>query len=208
LAIKTNAALVRGLETGQHAQQCGLATAGWPQQGNEFAVVDIQVDITENGLAVEAFGNTAQAELGRGSGGGGVGHQVLPERVRPDLDAAHCPQTGLTCHAVISGPVQAGRCTISTAIPAGSVTTKCRSPQLSSRTSHSGVIPCAVRRCQAACTSSTSMVTQLPCPSVAVRKRGCCMASSGASRPSSPPPSSSSTNQSSSNRTLQPKAVT
>ena len=41
-------------------QQGSLAAAGGPQQGEEFVVVDIQVDALQHGLAAEGFGDVPQ----------------------------------------------------------------------------------------------------------------------------------------------------
>ena len=42
LAVEQDAALVRRLETGEHAQQRGLAAAAWAEQRKELACADIQ----------------------------------------------------------------------------------------------------------------------------------------------------------------------
>jgi hypothetical protein len=44
---------VRPLETGDHAQQCGLAAARWTEQGEEFAFINVERQmIDDHGAAV------------------------------------------------------------------------------------------------------------------------------------------------------------
>jgi hypothetical protein len=47
----------RLLETGEHAQQRGLAAAGGAEQGEELAVIDIQRQIVDGGEIAEALGD-------------------------------------------------------------------------------------------------------------------------------------------------------
>ena len=48
------------LQTGNHAQYCGLATAGRPQQGHEFSVVDSQIKGGDNQVVFKLLGDPHQ----------------------------------------------------------------------------------------------------------------------------------------------------
>ena len=48
-------------ETGDHAQGRGLAAAGGPEQGQEFAVGDVQAHAIDGQIALEAARQTGQA---------------------------------------------------------------------------------------------------------------------------------------------------
>ncbi|MNW03302.1 hypothetical protein D3C71_1992210 [compost metagenome] len=51
-----------GFETGQHHQAGGLARTGRPEQGQEFALADVQIEILDDQvLAVIALLHTAKA---------------------------------------------------------------------------------------------------------------------------------------------------
>ena len=51
------------LESGDHAQQRGLAAAGGPDQDRELAVGDLDVDAVDHGRSAEALGNAANRDL-------------------------------------------------------------------------------------------------------------------------------------------------
>src|SRR5699024_11925893 len=57
------------LETGQHAQQGGLAAAGGAEQGEEFVLRDVQAHVRDGGEVVEELGHSAQGEQGPLLGG-------------------------------------------------------------------------------------------------------------------------------------------
>jgi len=67
-----NAALVRRLEAGDHAQRRGLAAAGRPEQREELAGRDRQMDAVNRALEpVETFAQALEAD---GGGAGGLAH--------------------------------------------------------------------------------------------------------------------------------------
>jgi hypothetical protein len=61
-AVGEDVAAVRGGETGNDAQQRGLAAAGRPEQGQELAAGDGQVDAAEHLRRAEGLGHSDNIE--------------------------------------------------------------------------------------------------------------------------------------------------
>ena len=61
-AVEDDAAGVRQVEPGDHPQQRGLAAAGRPQQGEEFAGLDLEADVVDGEEVAEAAGNVLDLE--------------------------------------------------------------------------------------------------------------------------------------------------
>ena len=62
-ALQLNEAARRLLEAADHAQGCGLAAAGWAEEGEELAVGDIKRDAVHCGLISEHLGHVDQANV-------------------------------------------------------------------------------------------------------------------------------------------------
>src|SRR5690606_9956146 len=60
LVAQGDGAVIRMLETRHHPQQGGLAATGGPQEGNELAVKNVQIQRIQHFFAVELFGEIAQ----------------------------------------------------------------------------------------------------------------------------------------------------
>ena len=61
--LQLNEAARRLLEAADHAQGCGLAAAGWAEEGEELAVGDIKRDAVHRGLISEHLGHVDQANV-------------------------------------------------------------------------------------------------------------------------------------------------
>ena len=64
LAIEEHLALVRLIEAGDHAQDCRLAAAGRPEQGEELTRLDIERDILHRFQPAKTAGYLANFEKG------------------------------------------------------------------------------------------------------------------------------------------------
>jgi hypothetical protein len=53
---------IRPFKARNQPQQCGLAAARGPQQRKEFAFVDVERQLVDNGLRAEAFGEGLDAQ--------------------------------------------------------------------------------------------------------------------------------------------------
>jgi hypothetical protein len=82
-SFEQHAAFVGRLESGEHAQQGGLAAARRPKQGEELARVDVEAEPVHRGDAGKALGHFGEP------------HQRLARAVRPWRKAAshlqRCP---------------------------------------------------------------------------------------------------------------------
>ena len=67
LAVEQDAARVRRLEAGQHAQQRGLAAAARPEQSEELAGLDLERQMVDRHHATEAFGHPVDVQQWGGS---------------------------------------------------------------------------------------------------------------------------------------------
>ena len=65
-AVEQDAAAVRRLEAGQHAQQRGLAAAGGPEQGEELVLADVERDAVDRREPAEALGDPVDRRAGSG----------------------------------------------------------------------------------------------------------------------------------------------
>ena len=61
-AVEQDAAFIRRLETGKHAQQRGLAAAGRAKQRKELAGADIERDVIDRAETAEFFCDTLDAQ--------------------------------------------------------------------------------------------------------------------------------------------------
>ena len=68
LPVQHDAALGRILKPGEHAQQRGLAAAGCAEQGEEFALVDVERQIIDGGEVAENLGDVLDGDIGLGGG--------------------------------------------------------------------------------------------------------------------------------------------
>ena len=57
IAVEQDLPLVRPFQAGDDPQQRGLARAGRPEQRNEFAGLDLQVDVGERRERIETLGD-------------------------------------------------------------------------------------------------------------------------------------------------------
>jgi hypothetical protein len=73
LAVDQDPALGRHLEAGQHAQQCRLAAARWPEQGEELSRLDVEADIVHPDRGAPPLRNVAEADDGLDGGFGALG---------------------------------------------------------------------------------------------------------------------------------------
>ena len=73
LAVETHFTLVGPVQAGDDAKQGGLARAGWPQQRDQFARVDVEVDVVEGREGPETLGHLVQSDF----------HQVHSFATRP-----------------------------------------------------------------------------------------------------------------------------
>src|SRR5690606_38610272 len=62
-AINGDRAVSRLLEPSDHAQQGRLARAGWSQQADEFAILDIEREIVDGANHAEQLGNAGDIEF-------------------------------------------------------------------------------------------------------------------------------------------------
>ena len=62
LAIQQDLARIRQVEAGDHAQDGGLAAAGWAEQGEEFAALYAQADVMYRFQCTEAAGDVPELE--------------------------------------------------------------------------------------------------------------------------------------------------
>ena len=60
LSEEENVPLIGRFKAADHAQGRGLAAAGGAEQREEFVVVDVEVDVVENGFAVKLFGDAPE----------------------------------------------------------------------------------------------------------------------------------------------------
>ena len=69
-AIDPDAALVVLLEQVDAAQQRGLAAAGWPDDGDHLAAMDVELDPLQHAVVAERLADVADADdrVRRGSG--------------------------------------------------------------------------------------------------------------------------------------------
>jgi hypothetical protein len=81
-AREQHAALVGGLEAGEHAQKRGLAAAGRAEQREELALMDVEAELVHRGNVAKVLGDA------------GKPHQRLARSVRPWREAASHLQCG------------------------------------------------------------------------------------------------------------------
>ena len=62
LAMEQDLAAVRRFQAGDDAQQRGLATAGRPEQGEQFARGDVEVDVVEGDKVAECLLDLADGD--------------------------------------------------------------------------------------------------------------------------------------------------
>jgi hypothetical protein len=67
-AILFHRAVRLNVQPGNRPQQRGFATTGGAKETDEFAPVNINADVIESGKVAEAFGEIANAKIGRGHG--------------------------------------------------------------------------------------------------------------------------------------------
>ena len=65
LAVELHLALVGPFEARDDAQQRGLARAGRPEQRDQLARADVELDLLERGEVAEALGDVADGDLHR-----------------------------------------------------------------------------------------------------------------------------------------------
>jgi hypothetical protein len=65
LIVKVDFALVRGMKTGQEAQESGLATAAGTEQKKELVVVDLQGNVLQDRTGTEILGEILQTYFHR-----------------------------------------------------------------------------------------------------------------------------------------------
>src|SRR5262249_8789204 len=66
LAADLDLAGARLFESGDQAEQGRLAAAGWPDEHDEFAVFDFEVDAMDDAQSTEGFGDGPESEIGHG----------------------------------------------------------------------------------------------------------------------------------------------
>ena len=62
LVIEQDGSAVGRFQTGDHAQQGGLARAGWPEQSDQFACADLQAYVIHGGKVAELLADIANLD--------------------------------------------------------------------------------------------------------------------------------------------------
>ena len=99
-AVEQDAARVRRLEAGEHAEQRGLAAAGGPEQREELVLADVERDAVDGGRPAEALGDAVDREQRARRG-----HGAIVPRFRRCESASAVTLTAMTmvASALISG---------------------------------------------------------------------------------------------------------
>ena len=87
-------------EAGDHAQRRGLAAAGWAEQHDHLAGLDLQVDLIDRDMVGEALGQAVEGE------GRGLRHRATrPRRTKRSSSSRSTPTPTIcaTATAAISG---------------------------------------------------------------------------------------------------------
>src|SRR6185369_13556636 len=72
LAVQQDAAFIRLLEAGDHAQKRGLAAARWAEETEEFLVHDLDAEIVDRNDRAEALGDAFDLQQGGHSSASGL----------------------------------------------------------------------------------------------------------------------------------------
>jgi hypothetical protein len=79
-AIEQDTARIRRLEAGEHPQQRGLAAAGWTEQREEFALIDVERHALDGRHAGKMLADSVEA------------HQRPRRRIVPRSEGLACPR--------------------------------------------------------------------------------------------------------------------
>ena len=63
LTAKVDRTAVGEFQSGDNAQQCGFTRTGWPQQGDQFAGFNLQVDVVQRLELAELFVDSVQCDF-------------------------------------------------------------------------------------------------------------------------------------------------